>query len=476
MLVQFPWKYCHKTKNPVSYRLIRGGIMKANVFRSIGTTVLFVSLISILFLSTGESQAGEFQMKAHIAWGWIHDFEFFEDGIFIAPYNGGIGYFDIDENFNLTYRYTIDPGGYHQLSQFCIADSNLFAADGSPMHLEGTPVFFSYAVSETGFEYLAGLEPSGTVWAEFAPIVYHNNSVIYHDCPSDYYRIDVSDPGNPFLSGTLLGATDVCHDILPYQDTLLITTMKKGTGFWDGNFRIINNIPPDPLTSIGTYGTTAYSYTSSTVNIGPILFSAHNQGLRVYDLSDLGNVPQIYFFPTAWGRCVCEDDSTVFMGCNDGWHFFEYMSSGDIEHVEYYSNDTRVLRMRLKPEAQELWCFVDAGSLGGLVVLDISGSTGIEDAGPCTDQISLRSSPNPFTVQTAITCSVPFDAPATLDIFDLTGRKVRTLLDKQQTAGGEIFVYWDGCNDTGTPLSDGVYLSRLVSGGLIETCRLTLIR
>lgn len=444
--------------------------------RRIGTSVLVTSLMSITLLNTGVSNAGDLPLKEHIPWGWIHDFEFFEDGIFIAPYDDGIGYFGIDDSLNLSYRYTIHPGGLHMLSQFCLSGSNMFAVDGGSMHTPGTPVFFSYTVSETGFEYLAGLEPSGTIWAEFDPIVYHNNSVIYHDYPSDYYRIDVSDPGNPFLSGSLMGATDVCLDIRPYQDTLMIATMQRGTGFWDGNFRIIRNFPPDPLTSIGTYGTTSYSYTASAVNIGPVLFTAHNQGLRVYDLSDLGSIPEIYFYSTTWGRCICELDSTVFMGCNNGWHVFEYTGSGDIQHLEFYPNDTRVLRMRMKPEEEELWCFVDGGSLGGLVVLDLSGGTGIEGINPCTEQISLRTFPNPFTVQTAITCSVVSDAPATLSIYDLTGRRVRILVDEQLTAGASLTVYWDGCDDAGSLLPGGIYIGSLASGGSIKTCRLTLIR
>ena len=60
------------------------------------------------------------------------------------------------------------------------------------------------------------------------------------------------------------------------------------------------------------------------------------------------------------------------MGCNNGWHFFEYTEPGNVEHLEFYPSTHRVLRMRMKLEEQELWCFVDGGTLGGLVVLDIS--------------------------------------------------------------------------------------------------------
>lgn len=43
-------------------------------------------------------------VKARIPWGWINDFEFYKDGIFIALYDGnGIGYFTVDSSYNLTH-------------------------------------------------------------------------------------------------------------------------------------------------------------------------------------------------------------------------------------------------------------------------------------------------------------------------------------------------------------------------------------
>ena len=42
------------------------------------------------------------------------------------------------------------------------------------------------------------------------------------------------------------------------------------------------------------------------------------------------------------------------MGCNNGWHFFEYTEPGNVEHLEFYPSTHRVLRMRMKLEEQEL--------------------------------------------------------------------------------------------------------------------------
>ncbi|MCK4818634.1 hypothetical protein KA005_22880, partial [bacterium] len=86
------------------------GCCKENRFRS-GLIAVYSILMVFFIVSAGWTQT--LPLKAHIPWDWINDFEIYENGVFIAPYDGGIGYFTIDEDFNLTHRYTIDPGGLH---------------------------------------------------------------------------------------------------------------------------------------------------------------------------------------------------------------------------------------------------------------------------------------------------------------------------------------------------------------------------
>ena len=457
--------------------------MKKRRFRFLA--LVFICFISLLFFTIERAWTQDLTILEHISWGWIHDFEFYEDGIFISPYNGGIGYFEIDNEFNLTHSYTINPGGSHQLAQFCVADSFLYALDGSMIHSPGTPTFFVYQISNTGYLFLADLEPCGTIWAQFDPIIYYNDNIIFHNYPGDYFRIDVSQPADPVLTGSLYNTSDVCHDIIPYQDTLLIATRQSGTGFWNGNFRIIRNNLPDEIISLGTYGANSYTYTSGAINIGSILFTSHLDGLRVYDLSNLGNVQQIYFYSTAWGRCVTQINNYIFMGCNDGWHLFEYSTPDIVQHLEYLANDTRILRMRLKLESEELWCFVDGGSLGGLVVLDISGNLGIEENEyiiPNTE-IKLQNYPNPFNPSdagrspiTKINFSVLEDSRIELKIYNLKGQLVKTLVNERKSAG-LYDVTWDGKDNDNKNVCSGIYLYQLIKNGeTIKSRKMLLLK
>jgi len=100
---------------------------------------------------------------------------------------------------------------------------------------------------------------------------------------------------------------------------------------------------------------------------------------------------------------------------------------------------------------------------------------------PATDclRLSLADNfPNPFVCSTRIVYTIPTESnglPVVLNIYDIAGRLVRTLVDGSQTAGGHN-VSWDGTNYTGRRMEGGVYLYRLSVGGKTITRRAVLVR
>jgi hypothetical protein len=83
--------------------------------------------------------------------------------------------------------------------------------------------------------------------------------------------------------------------------------------------------------------------------------------------------------------------------------------------------------------------------------------------------------PNPFNSATEIQFSLPSPGPASLVIYDIQGREVRTLFDGTFEAGAHS-VIWDGLNDDNRPVSSGVYFYSLKSGDNIAKNRMTLLR
>jgi len=86
------------------------------------------------------------------------------------------------------------------------------------------------------------------------------------------------------------------------------------------------------------------------------------------------------------------------------------------------------------------------------------------------------SRPNPFERRT----SIAFDVPASggrvsLQVFDLTGRRIRNLVD-EHFAAGRFAVTWDGVDEQGRRVAPGVYFYRMTAPGYQETRRLIVVR
>lgn len=83
--------------------------------------------------------------------------------------------------------------------------------------------------------------------------------------------------------------------------------------------------------------------------------------------------------------------------------------------------------------------------------------------------------PNPFNPQTAIGFSLPRSATVTIDIYNLLGETVRTLVS-QTMPPGKHTVVWDGRDDTGGEVSSGVYFYRLRADNFSATKKMLLVR
>ncbi|MCD6160794.1 MAG: T9SS type A sorting domain-containing protein [candidate division Zixibacteria bacterium] len=71
--------------------------------------------------------------------------------------------------------------------------------------------------------------------------------------------------------------------------------------------------------------------------------------------------------------------------------------------------------------------------------------------------------PNPFNPTTNISYELPSDGIVNLEIFDILGRKVRTLVDEYQSAGRQTII-WNSRDSDNNPVSAGIYFYRLQAG------------
>jgi hypothetical protein len=83
--------------------------------------------------------------------------------------------------------------------------------------------------------------------------------------------------------------------------------------------------------------------------------------------------------------------------------------------------------------------------------------------------------PNPFNPNTTIKFAVPYTYNITLEIYDMLGRKVKTLVNGLYEPG-EYRVVWDGTNETGNLVSSGIYFYQLKAGNILISKKMMLVK
>ena len=86
----------------------------------------------------------------------------------------------------------------------------------------------------------------------------------------------------------------------------------------------------------------------------------------------------------------------------------------------------------------------------------------------------FQNHPNPFNPSTSIPYRLPAPANVRLEVFNLLGQQVATLVDEEQQAGLHTAT-WNGTDAAGRPVAAGLYLYRIWGGGVSQTRRMVLL-
>jgi len=140
-----------------------------------------------------------------------------------------------------------------------------------------------------------------------------------------------------------------------------------------------------------------------------------------------------------------------------------------VQHVAQLAGSTLDFQVLVYPDAPSQSVLIDNISIRAMDpttdVDPLSGST----------EFGMRLGPNPFRTGGTITFVHPRPGFARIQIVDLNGRVVRTVLDREQTAGTHN-VWFDGRGAHGLPLASGVYFCRLSTPSGSAMRRFAIIR
>jgi hypothetical protein len=155
---------------------------------------------------------------------------------------------------------------------------------------------------------------------------------------------------------------------------------------------------------------------------------------------------------------------TVDAGAPDGTIFVD----SDTVGVSYLT------RFTLTPaDNAVIYPIFRSGSVVVKAITDIDDNGG--EPNLPTEYYLAQNYPNPFNPSTIIELSLPQAGPVQVEVFNILGRRVRTMVDGSLSVGVHRFEF-DGRDDEGSPLATGVYFYRVTASNFSDTKKMLLVK
>jgi len=108
---------------------------------------------------------------------------------------------------------------------------------------------------------------------------------------------------------------------------------------------------------------------------------------------------------------------------------------------------------------------------------DPHGTNAVEEKGGLVNNYQLEQNyPNPFNPSTKIRFSIPKQAKVKLEVYDIRGALVQTLVDSEVYAAGNYETSWNATDALGSKVSSGIYFARITAGNFMKTIKMNLLK
>jgi len=120
-------------------------------------------------------------------------------------------------------------------------------------------------------------------------------------------------------------------------------------------------------------------------------------------------------------------------------------------------------------------CSTYSDNTGRYILNFNTGNTPVEDHEKVPFNFRLwQNYPNPFNPITRINFQLPYPCNVRLVIYDILGKKIKTLINEYAGSGSHS-VIWDATSDLGIGVSAGIYFYQLRAGDFVETKKMMLL-
>ena len=139
------------------------------------------------------------------------------------------------------------------------------------------------------------------------------------------------------------------------------------------------------------------------------------------------------------------------------WATFAFVAGDDLNEIRSHANDAGVKAFDLG------WSDIQVG-IGTDIPAGVPGKFALE-----------QNFPNPFNPATTINYELPIATDLKLNVYNILGEKVRTLVNERQEAGAWS-IDWDGKNDFGEAVASGIYIYKIAADAFVQSRKMILLK
>ncbi|OVE79594.1 hypothetical protein BVY01_02095 [bacterium I07] len=208
--------------------------------------------------------------------------------------------------------------------------------------------------------------------------------------------------------------------------------------------------------------------TANDENGNPIQFSSRSRSLTI---TDMVGTPEFDFEPGEYANpfqvtLSCNTESAVIYYTTDG---SEPTQASTVYTDPVSISNTTTLRARAFKDGLAS-SFIASASY-------FISSTGVAvTSTPIPTEFKLdQNYPNPFNPATTIQYQLPEPGYLELNVYNIYGQKIRTLVNGEKSAG-HYKVLWEGRNEVGQQVASGVYVYRIQAEDFVQSRKMLLMR
>lgn len=108
--------------------------------------------------------------------------------------------------------------------------------------------------------------------------------------------------------------------------------------------------------------------------------------------------------------------------------------------------------------------------------MDFPPATSVDEFAAVPQKFELKNNyPNPFNPSTKISFSIAENTDVLLEVYNMLGERVRTLVNQSYSAGSYTTV-WNARDDLGNKVNSGVYIYRIIAGDFNSAKQMVLLK